>query len=81
MMNKIFCVPLLALMLTACGGGTPPAEPKKMQGREETKNIRNLDKIGVSGSAIANKVDGALNASEESARKLREEQSKATETP
>ena len=80
-MNKMMGVSALALLLSACGSSAPPAEPKKMEGREETKNIRNLDNIGVSGSAIANKVDGALNASEDSARKLREEQSKATETP
>ncbi len=73
MSSKTCSVLLLAFGLAACGGKEPPAEPKKAEGREETKNIRNLDNIGVSGSAIANKVDGALNANDESARKLREQ--------
>lgn len=45
----------------------PPAPPPKdtpTAGRAETRNIRNLDAIGVQGSAIADKVDGALQANE-----------------
>lgn len=64
---------LLAFGLAACGSKEPPAEPKKIEGRGETRNIRNLDSIGAGGSAIANKVDGALDANDESARKLREQ--------
>lgn len=79
-MHKILCVLLLASGLAACSGHDAPADPKPVQGREETRNIRNLDTIGAGGSAVANKVDGALNANDESARKLRE-QIKSTETP
>ncbi len=56
----------IALLLAACGPAqddSTPAKPK--QGRAETQGIRRTDSIGYSGSAIANKVDGVLNESEQ----------------
>jgi predicted small lipoprotein YifL len=57
---------LLALLsaLSACERKVPPTEPGKpvaSQGRAETKAIRNTEAIGVSGNAIADKVDTLLN--------------------
>jgi hypothetical protein len=60
---------LSALLLAACGGDEPPPEPKEPQGRAETRAIRNTDNIGMSGSAIADKVDAGLDANEDAARR------------
>jgi len=63
---------LLALTLAACSA--PPDEPKAEQervGREETQTIRNTKEIGMSGDAIANRVDGALDASEKHAEEMK----------
>ena len=51
---------LLVLMLTACS-----AQEEPPPGRAETQSIRNTDAVGYSGSAIADKVDGALNATDQ----------------
>ena len=62
---RYWIAPALAtasLLLGACGSSQPDAPPPKPQGREETRGIRATDAIGYSGSAIADKVDGALNA-------------------
>lgn len=61
------------LFLPACGKKTPdkPVEPIA-GGREETQGIRRTDAIGYSGSAIANKVDGALNANDRQMEKTDE---------
>ena len=70
----------LALVLLAggCGGEEPPPpEPKEPQGRAETRSIRNTDAVGYSGSAVADKVDGALTANEEAEKKRREEAERA----
>jgi hypothetical protein len=56
---------LLPLLLIACG--VPPddrAPAAAPEGRAETQNIRNTDAVGYSGSAIADKVDAALDTSE-----------------
>lgn len=52
------------VLLPACGKSTPDTPVKPIAGREETQGIRRTDAIGYSGSAIANKVDGALNAND-----------------
>jgi hypothetical protein len=64
---------LVALSLGAC---TPPADEPvapapEPQGREETRNIRNTDAIGYSGAAVADRVDGALDAAERRQQELR----------
>lgn len=69
---------LASLLLSACGGGepSPPAEP---EGREETRSIRNTEAIGYAGGAIADKVDGALDANDERKAKLDAELDAQTE--
>ncbi|PTU32880.1 hypothetical protein [Stenotrophobium rhamnosiphilum] len=54
-----------SLLFAACDR-TPPVTPiaQEPQGREETQGIRKTDSIGYAGSAIADKVDGALNAND-----------------
>jgi predicted small lipoprotein YifL len=68
-MRQIIAPALMAtsLLLSACGEKQPevpdaPVNPKA--GREETQGIRRTDAIGYAGGAIANKVDGALNAND-----------------
>jgi major membrane immunogen (membrane-anchored lipoprotein) len=58
-----------SLLLSACGKKEPDQPVKPIAGREETRGIRNTDAIGYSGSAIANKVDGALNANDQQKEK------------
>lgn len=50
--------------LTACGKQPEAPKPGEPQGRAETQNIRNVEAVGYSGDAIANKVDGALDAND-----------------
>ncbi len=61
---------VFALLLSACGSPEPPPEAAAPEGREETRNIRNTEAIGYSGDAIADKVDGALDANDERKAKL-----------
>ncbi|MEW6166126.1 MAG: hypothetical protein AB1651_00255 [Pseudomonadota bacterium] len=61
-----------ALLLAACGGREPPPEPRAEEGREETRNIRNTEAIGYAGDAIADKVDGALDANDQRKQRLDE---------
>jgi len=62
---------LLVLVLSACEQSPPPSSaPAERKGRAETENIRNLDAVGVPGGAIADKVDGALNAAEQRQQQL-----------
>ncbi|HEY0916034.1 MAG TPA: hypothetical protein VGE22_14265, partial [Solimonas sp.] len=53
-----------ALLLGACSKPEEPVADREPQGREETRGIRNTEAIGYSGSAIADKVDGALDAND-----------------
>lgn len=77
---KPVLIAALLLPLAAC---QPNAEPKKVddaQGRAETQGIRNTEAIGYAGDAIANKVDGALNANDQRKADL-DAQLKAAEQP
>ncbi|GEM_PF-6932684 len=59
-----------SLLISACGKKQEPEQPvKPIAGREETRGIRNTDAIGYSGSAIADKVDSALNANDQQKEK------------
>ena len=60
---------VLALLLAACSQDEPPPPEKPPQGRAETRSIRNTEAVGYSGNAIADKVDGALNKTDEAAKK------------
>jgi len=66
------CLALLLstlLLLAACAPDQPPPPPKPKQGRAETQSIRNLDAVGYGGSAIANKIDDALNKNDQSVKR------------
>ena len=66
-MKRIYPLALL-ILLTACEPSSAPkakSSASEHEGRAETQNIRNLDAVGVPGGAIADKVDGALNAAEQ----------------
>ncbi len=58
---------LIVLMtaLAACGKKPELPEPGEPQGRAETAPIRNMENIGYAGDAIADKVDGALDANDQ----------------
>lgn len=51
-----------AVVLGACGKQPEAPKPGEPQGRAETQPIRNTEAVGYAGDAIANKVDGALDA-------------------
>ena len=57
--NLLLALPLLA-MLAACDTSSSDTPKPQIGGREETKGIRNTREIGVSGDAIADHVDKAL---------------------
>ena len=71
---------LLAFVFSACaphvatsGALSPP------QGRAETQSIRNTDAVGTGGAAVADKVDDALNKTEEATKKNQEAADQAGE--
>ncbi|MFC4250289.1 hypothetical protein [Sinimarinibacterium flocculans] len=55
---------LLATLLAACDGREPPPPQDPVEGREETRGIRNTEAIGYAGDAIADRVDEALDAND-----------------
>ncbi|HUS24847.1 MAG TPA: hypothetical protein VM369_07850 [Candidatus Binatia bacterium] len=65
-----------ALLLAACGAPEPPKEKPKA-GREETREIRNLQAIGVNGAAVADKVDEAIKLNEDRQKQLDAEAAKS----
>ncbi|HUS25281.1 MAG TPA: hypothetical protein VM369_10060 [Candidatus Binatia bacterium] len=64
---------LLVLSLLACAQEDPPPPPAKKDGRAETRNIRNVNTMGINGEALANKIDASLNAQEEAERRRKEQ--------
>lgn len=67
--------PLLTalLLLSACTAEEPPPAPVEPQGRAETRSIRNTQAVGYDGKAIADKVDGALNANDQRVQEIRQD--------
>ena len=65
--------PLLGtgLLLSACGSHESNASTS-LEGREETRNIRNTQAIGYSGEAIADQIDAALDANDARNERLRD---------
>lgn len=61
---RIFPVVFVLVALSACGKKPEVPKPGEPQGRAETQSIRNAEAVGYSGDAIANKVDGALDAND-----------------
>lgn len=61
-----------ALGLAACQkkDEPPPVDKPKVEGRAETRTIRNTQAIGYDGKAIADKVDAALDKNEKAAADL-----------
>ena len=79
----IACV-AAALLLGACGpsaSDAPPPAEKDKKGRQETQAIRNTQAIGVSGEAMANKVDKALEANDQHNQQLQDADPAATDPP
>ena len=78
MRARSLIVVLLPIVLFACGGDEKSDKPApKKEGRAETQSIRNTEAVGINGKAIADKVDDALNKSEqkkEAADRAAEEQ-------
>ncbi|PPE73503.1 hypothetical protein C3942_11900 [Solimonas fluminis] len=64
MKNALTTALVLAVLLAGCSKPEEPVADRKPEGREETRGIRNTEAIGYSGGAIADKVDGALDASD-----------------
>ena len=67
----LLVLPLLAT-LSACEIESSDAPAPVVEGREETRGIRNTREIGVSGDAIADRVDSALDANEAHAQRMKE---------
>lgn len=56
---------VLLTTLTACGKQPEVPKPGEPQSRAETQPIRNTEAVGYAGDAIADKVDGALDANDQ----------------
>lgn len=61
---KLITLAFALAALTACGKQPEVPKPGEPQGREETQGIRNVEALGYSGAAIADQVDGALDAND-----------------
>lgn len=72
-MKRVLGIAIAATLLGACAQDEPPPEPKQPEGRAETRAIRNTDAIGYSGSAVADKVDDALNKNDEEVRQAEQQ--------
>jgi hypothetical protein len=58
---------MVLVLLGGCSDSSPPpapTAPPPTTGRDETAAIRNTEAIGVSGEAIGEKVDAALDAND-----------------
>lgn len=67
-MKTLWLAPLLLLLACQPSTESAPAEPAK--GREETRGIRNTEAVGYPGEAMADKIDGALDAHDQHRQQL-----------
>ena len=74
--KSLLLLPLLA-SLSACEVGTSDTPAPVVEGREETQGIRNTREIGVSGDAIADRIDSSLDAGEAHAQRMKEMEEQA----
>lgn len=79
-MRRELCLLLVVAALSACGKEPPPPAPKVATpppaadtGRAETRALNNLDGVGYNGEAIRNKVDGAMNATDDYNKHMQEQ--------
>jgi hypothetical protein len=56
---------MFAIVLAACSAEEEAPPERAKEGRAETQSIRNTESIGYSGDAVADKVDDALNKTEQ----------------
>lgn len=72
MIRLIVCAAAVTVALVACHPKESPqhVDDTPQQGRDETRGIRNTEAIGYAGNAIADKVDGALDANDQAKARL-----------
>ena len=73
-MHRKISLLVLALLplFGACSVESSDTPKPKIEGRDETKGIRNTREVGYSGDAIADKVDAALDANDKHNQQLQE---------
>lgn len=65
---------VLAALLAGCGSNEETGKAGQPQvGREETRKIRAADKVGYAGSAVANRLDKTLDATDARKRQTEEQ--------
>lgn len=63
-MRPTIILALMVGLLAGCSAAEPETPAPAPEGREETRGIRNTENIGVSGDAVADRVDQALDAND-----------------
>lgn len=83
MKSGFLCAATLLLILAGCGPSPEQkAEAKKTQeGREDTRNIRNTEAIGLPGAAIGGKLDHALDANDKHNKDMQDADPNAADRP
>lgn len=74
-MNHTLLKAVFAVLVLVASGGCERPEPtadRPAEGRPETRHIRNVEAIGYGGDAIADKIDGAIEAQEQRPKSLEE---------
>ncbi len=74
MPNKALAVVAGALFFTACvpADESPPAHSSSEQGRPETRDLRRIQVLGHDGTPIADKLDRAIEAQQQSPQRIDE---------
>lgn len=77
-MSTRMLVGVAVLMLSACNAPEPEKSAEETRGREETRNIRNTENIGVSGEAMADRLDQSLDAADKHAEAMKQAEEQAS---